>query len=264
MKRSLFIISIISVLVIFGLVAMPAFAEMNDPVFGRDDSAPPTIAVPRGESVGPTWGTADPIMQNISSQGFVPLYSITGYEYDIWGQRYCTALPCMFSAAVHLPSGANVYRLEIWGCDNSAANNIIAYLYACTGPGTTACTLYPSGGLSTSGTPGCGYFYGDFTGPTIANYYNTYFVFVNTGGTGTATEFRALGIYYTLQVSPAPGAATFGDVPTSHPFFQFIEALYGSGITAGCGGGNFCPNDYITRGQMAVWVAAALGLHWPY
>lgn len=43
-------------------------------------------------------------------------------------------------------------------------------------------------------------------------------------------------VYYTLQVSPAPAVATFSDVPTSHPFFRFIEALVASGITAGCGG----------------------------
>ena len=48
-------------------------------------------------------------------------------------------------------------------------------------------------------------------------------------------------IGYKLQVSPPPGSADFGDVPTNHQFFQFIEALYHSGITAGCGGGNSCP-----------------------
>jgi hypothetical protein len=62
-------------------------------------------------------------------------------------------------------------------------------------------------------------------------------------------------------VSPAPGSATFGDVPTSHPFFQFIEALVASGITAGCGGGNYCPDAPLTRGQMAVFLSKALGLH---
>jgi S-layer homology domain len=66
-----------------------------------------------------------------------------------------------------------------------------------------------------------------------------------------------------LQVSPAPGAATFGDVPTGHPFFQFVEALAASGITAGCGNGNFCPDAPLTRGQMAVFLSKALGLHWP-
>ncbi len=65
------------------------------------------------------------------------------------------------------------------------------------------------------------------------------------------------------SVSPAPDTATFGDVPTDHPLFQFVEALAASGITAGCGSGNFCPNNPLTRGQMAVFLSIALGLHWP-
>ena len=55
--------------------------------------------------------------------------------------------------------------------------------------------------------------------------------------------------------------ATFSDVPTSHPFFQFIEALVASGITSGCGGGSFCPDAPLTRGQMAVFLSRGLGLH---
>ena len=65
-----------------------------------------------------------------------------------------------------------------------------------------------------------------------------------------------------LSVSPAPATATFNDVPTSHPFFQFIEALYASGITAGCqtNPALYCPDSTLTRGQMAVFLAKALGL----
>lgn len=58
--------------------------------------------------------------------------------------------------------------------------------------------------------------------------------------------------------------ASFGDVPTGHPFFQFVEALADSGITAGCGSGNYCPDLPLTRGQMAVFLSKALGLHWPW
>jgi S-layer homology domain len=72
-----------------------------------------------------------------------------------------------------------------------------------------------------------------------------------------------VNLYYRLQVSPAPPTSDFGDVPTSSPQFQFIEALYASGITVGCGGGNYCPNAPLTRGQMAVFLAKALGLQWP-
>jgi hypothetical protein len=78
-----------------------------------------------------------------------------------------------------------------------------------------------------------------------------------------AVRLRSVRLQFRRQVSPAPPAPTFGDVPTDHAFFQFIEALAASGITAGCGAGNFCPEDPLTRGQMAVFLAKALGLHWP-
>jgi hypothetical protein len=66
-----------------------------------------------------------------------------------------------------------------------------------------------------------------------------------------------------LQVSPAPATASFpNDVPTSHPYFRFVEALKASGITGGCGTGSYCPDAAVTRGQMAVFLATALGLNW--
>jgi hypothetical protein len=77
------------------------------------------------------------------------------------------------------------------------------------------------------------------------------------------TWFGYVEIWWRRVVSDPPATATFGDVPTSHPFFQFVEALASSGITAGCAGGNFCPDAPLTRGQMAVFLSKALGLHWP-
>jgi len=70
-------------------------------------------------------------------------------------------------------------------------------------------------------------------------------------------------VWWHRTVSPAPATASFADVPPSHPFFQFIEAIHAAGITAGCGGGNFCPDQPITRKQEAAFLAKALGLHWP-
>ena len=75
--------------------------------------------------------------------------------------------------------------------------------------------------------------------------------------------FGWVEIHWHRTVSPAPSTATFADVPPSHPFFQFIEALAAAGITTGCGNGNFCPDQPILRKQEAAFVAKALGLHWP-
>jgi hypothetical protein len=75
--------------------------------------------------------------------------------------------------------------------------------------------------------------------------------------------FGYVEVWWHRTVSDAPATPVFGDVPASHPFYQFIEALGASGITGGCGSGNFCPEAPLTRGQMAAFLSKALGLHWP-
>ncbi len=89
------------------------------------------------------------------------------------------------------------------------------------------------------------------------------FIGIIPGGTTTSIQWAHAVLTWRRVVRPAPGSATFLDVPTSHPFFQFIEALAASGVTLGCGGGNYCPNDSVTRAQMAAFLARALGLYWP-
>jgi hypothetical protein len=46
----------------------------------------------------------------------------------------------------------------------------------------------------------------------------------------------------------------FGDVPETSPFCRWIENSSVRGIVAGCGGGNFCPDDPVTREQMSVFL----------
>ena len=59
-----------------------------------------------------------------------------------------------------------------------------------------------------------------------------------------------------------PPAATgiFADVPASNPFAPWIEQLAAEGVTAGCGGGNYCPGSPNTRGQMAAFLTKTFGL----
>lgn len=52
---------------------------------------------------------------------------------------------------------------------------------------------------------------------------------------------------------------TFLDVPSSHPFWGFIEAIENAGITNGCGAAQYCPNNLITRAEMAVFLVR--GMH---
>jgi hypothetical protein len=60
--------------------------------------------------------------------------------------------------------------------------------------------------------------------------------------------------------TPPACTGVFFDVPCPSPFADWIEELAGEAITGGCGGGDFCPTNPVTRGQMAVFLTATYGL----
>ena len=83
---------------------------------------------------------------------------------------------------------------------------------------------------------------------------------------GVTTPSRAAGALYDVIVTnpgDAPAVLTkgwfadFTDVPQASPFHSPVETILRDGITGGCGGGNYCPNANITRGQMAVFLLRA-------
>lgn len=78
-------------------------------------------------------------------------------------------------------------------------------------------------------------------------------------GAGSATRLAAVRVYYRTPLPQAPETATFVDVPVTHPFFEFIEALYTAGATAGCGNQRFCPDLFVTRAQLSAILAGAFG-----
>lgn len=55
----------------------------------------------------------------------------------------------------------------------------------------------------------------------------------------------------------------FLDVPCSSPFAPWVHEIANRGITAGCGGGNFCPGNVVLRDQMAVFVTQTFLLPTP-
>jgi hypothetical protein len=54
--------------------------------------------------------------------------------------------------------------------------------------------------------------------------------------------------------TPPPCSGVFNDVACPSQLADWIEALSAEGITAGCGGGNFCPTATVTRAQIAVFL----------
>ena len=152
--------------------------------------------------------------------------------------------------------------VELVACDTSPGGAATLVLNACVTGGPAPCPVSPTVSV-TSGGANCV----TSSGPlniTVQNGTTYYPLLVNITDNSIGVGFQAVRVRYQLQVSPPPGAATFpNDVPTTHPFFRFVEAMAASGLTGGCAAGSFCPDDPVTRGQLAVFLATALGLHFP-
>ena len=62
----------------------------------------------------------------------------------------------------------------------------------------------------------------------------------------------------TVPTACVPGQEVFADVPASSPYCRWVEELARRGVVAGCGGGNYCPGQGVTREQLAVYLLKTL------
>jgi hypothetical protein len=235
------------------------------------------IAGLRAEVVGPAltpeprvepWGTTAAAVKTIHALGFQESDSGMTYTYNAGtSQRFRTGGAFLWFDAdlADLPAGAQLVGLELEGCDTNATQHIAVFLFRRGSPsGPTS--LISSVTSGDAATPGCAFFGGPANLPAgvfVDNASGALFARIELSGTDATTSVGAVRLYYRLRVSAGPAVASFADVPTSSPIFRFVEALAASGISGGCGGGNFCPDAPLTRGQMAVFLASALGLHFP-
>ncbi|MFV2068462.1 MAG: S-layer homology domain-containing protein [Pirellulales bacterium] len=56
------------------------------------------------------------------------------------------------------------------------------------------------------------------------------------------------------------GTSVFLDVPAEDAGCAAIHYLAAAGVTSGCGNGNYCPDDSLTRAQMAVFLQLPFSL----
>ncbi len=223
----------------------------------------PALAQSSSVSTLPDYGTTTETSYYVGGPAFQGSVPSVWVVHDGLGNAYFTGVSAAYAwAPMSLPQGAAITGFDFYYYDANT-QNISAGIFEVDSTGSYPLQIGTN--LASSGSTGFGSVSLNLSSPwTVNNDANSYWAVVGTGAPpATDLKWRGIRVRYKLQVSPAPGAATFGDVPASHPFFKFVEALYASGITAGCGGGNFCPDTPVTRGQMAVFLSAALGLYWP-
>ena len=69
--------------------------------------------------------------------------------------------------------------------------------------------------------------------------------------------FLERGIHGGTYTPPPATGTVFGDVPIGYWAASWVEQLVADGVTSGCGGGNYCPDDNVTRAQMAIFLLRA-------
>ncbi len=215
----------------------------------------------------PLFGTSSLIRYHVGYGEFEPENSTDTYVLTVTSTgvgRSTNLTSASFDAHPHLPSGAHLKSLTVYYCDTSATQHIAFNFLTCDLFGAQ-CNNLGSVSSSPPVSGPCGSSTVDLTpgNSTVENASGQLILTAFLPAAGAANVLLGADVGYTLQVSPAPAAATFSDVPTTSPQFRFVEALVAAGITAGCGGGNYCPAAPVTRGQMAVFLATALGLHFP-
>lgn len=247
-------------------IALAASVVLAGPAFAQEPEE-----AQAAEAIGPRFGTAHTHKLSFDAASFLPLEGGTTYQWDFTdNMRFRTDSlgQGRFVTSLLLPSGALVTNIASEVCDTTTGASVQTNLYVCSGfPSAVSCNQIPTGSTDPIGnTPMCVTLSGN-PNVVINNLNNSYRLEVFLGANNNTTRFRRVVVTYQLQVSPPPGTATFTDVATNHPFFQFIEALFAAGITSGstcppASPPSYCPDNPVTRGQMAVFIARALGLHW--
>lgn len=209
----------------------------------------------------------------IPGTAFVPSNSATGYQKPFLFLSRTGGGDSEFTHELTLPPGALIQSVTAYVGDTNAAQDVtlrMCILFATSGTGANQDLNCDSGigvpAVSTTGTPGSTALLMNVNrtfNNLVAGAENTHIILVHLGAADSTTKLHSVRVQWKRQVSPGPATATFpNDVPTTHPLFRFVEAMAASGVSGGCGPGAFCPDAPITRGQMAVFLAAALGLHW--
>jgi S-layer homology domain len=236
----------------------PAYSLVLAGFFFASLSARPAAARPPD---GPqSFGTSDYTVTVVSAAAFFPEFHLYGYATSgSLGRFGDVNAAYQFLAGLDLPGGAVI---DFVGLNSTTDTDAVltAGLYNRHKDGTVDTIVnVPStvhGWDTNFNAAPLGYVWNGQTG-------NSLILNIAQASNPNPQFFGFVEIWWKRSVSPAPATASFTDVPTDHQFFQFIEALKASGITGGCGPAIYCPDAPVTRGQMATFIAKALGLHWP-
>ena len=175
--------------------------------------------------------------------------------------------------------GRRSFIIVVSRVNNAANPTSLAYNFSVSGLASCDCTAILSksdesfaanggtGSVSVGLPAGCSW--------TVDNFSSS-FITITSGSSGTGNGT----VNYTVAPHTGPNrrigtlaiagktftifqGIAFTDVPVGHPFYTVIGKLSGRNVTSGCGGTNYCPDQVVTREQMAAFIIRSLGDFFP-
>jgi hypothetical protein len=258
-----------AVLLFFATFISPAKAEdgLSSAPGGTDQSQPKPAS--NQMRIAKTYGLQDFTALWLPAAAFMPHDSSVTWNRVGTGSGAIEKTSAGFSsfwAPLNLPNGVDIFRVELHYFDNSTIDVaficLTRYDVDNSYDNDEGCPTVPSGqpGDTTFGFDPL--FDGSFN--IVDNRHPHVIHVFNTADPGNF-HFYGVRVVYALRISPAPAVATFLDVSVVNPFFQAIEAMADSGVTVGCSSVPplFCPDNPVTREQMAAFLSRFGGLHFP-
>jgi hypothetical protein len=175
------------------------------------------------------------------------------FTYASFGYVYANSGTADWWAPVNIPNGVDIYSVRL-------------YYYRTGGSWTWFLTRY-TGTATTQDidfdtvSSGSGYGSATFDPVHIIDNRFGYVVNAQASAFGSGLRLRGARISWRRFISSG-GSQIFDDV-SGGPFYSAINNMFRAGITQGCPkspGFNYCPENVVTRGQMAAFIARSLGL----
>jgi hypothetical protein len=155
------------------------------------------------------------------------------------------------------PTGAGDYLLSITrngqtGSCTFGVSPLIQFFSASAGNGTINVTA--GAGCNWTAVSNDGFIMVTSGSPGMGNGTVSFTVAANPGPAIRSGTITVAGKTFIVRQG-----IDFLDVPTNDPFYNSVGKLVASGVTLGCGGGNYCPNQVVSREQMAAFLLRARG-----
>ena len=202
----------------------------------------------------------------LSCDSFPPTYRTGsgGYDRYLWKLDDAAVSRAAMPTLAGLSEGDHTLEVTVFQDGCTATDSRTINVSSAPPPPFIGAPLFAAPGatgLQASVQPHAGSAYlWTLSGGTMTAGQGTAQITFNAGAPGTTMVLQA------FEISPAgcesPGdiaflQVDFADAGSSNPFHDAISAIARNGISKGCGGGNFCPEDILTRAQMAIFLLRA-------